>query len=129
LFDDPEEAELQQQQRKNNIANQLEIDLDPNRRKSIVQLGEMGVIPNEFIDDILVGAMTQHRRKESRMQFVKSKLERNMPTVVAETLAENLIDFVHEEEQLFPATDDTPQQNQNSNGDGGGVNTEKNTKQ
>eukprot|EP01084_Bolivina_argentea_P030759 56941_1 len=93
-----------------------------NKRETITDLGDMHVIPHDYLDNLLDEAVANHRRKQSRMDFVQNRLEKHLPQPVAATLAETLITSVHspqssqsdqDNQQLHTHTND----NNNNNND------------
>jgi len=61
------------------------------RRPTITDLGDMHIIPHDYLDNLLEEAVAEHQRRESRMDHVQRRLQRHLPEPVAQTLAETLI--------------------------------------
>eukprot|EP00485_Elphidium_margaritaceum_P005933 CAMPEP_0202695224 /NCGR_PEP_ID=MMETSP1385-20130828/8872_1 /ASSEMBLY_ACC=CAM_ASM_000861 /TAXON_ID=933848 /ORGANISM="Elphidium margaritaceum" /LENGTH=837 /DNA_ID=CAMNT_0049351211 /DNA_START=54 /DNA_END=2567 /DNA_ORIENTATION=+ len=88
---------LQQQvERQQAIQHSLNEKLSKGRRPTITDLGDMHIIPHDYLDNLLEDAVANHQRKESRMDHVQQKLQRHLPEPVAHTLAETLLTSVHD---------------------------------
>eukprot|EP01083_Nonionella_stella_P213467 769924_1 len=64
-------------------------------RASITDIGDMHIIPHDYLDNLLENAVVHHRRKASRMEHVQTRLEKHLPNEIAATLAETLVSAVH----------------------------------
>jgi len=67
------------------------------RRPTITDLGDMHIIPHDYLDNLLEEAVNGHQRKQSRMDHVQNRLQKHLPETVAHTLAETLVTSVQEE--------------------------------
>lgn len=85
---------------KKRIADQLNEKLTHPRRPTITDLGDMHIIPHEYLDNLLEEAV-------ARIQHIQERLQRHLPEPVAHTLAETLVndgqdeDGDHEEELVW----------------------------
>merc|ERR1712129_246109 len=61
-------------------------------------LGDMHIIPHDYLDNLLEDAVTHHQRKASRMEHVQNRLEKHLPQPVAETLAQTLVASVQDDD-------------------------------
>eukprot|EP01084_Bolivina_argentea_P263700 446414_1 len=72
--------------------------LNHKKRPTITDLGDMHIIPHDYLDNLLEDAVAHHTRKESRMNHVQDRLQKHLPQPVAATLAETLVTSVQEDE-------------------------------
>lgn len=89
---DFEEAQLAKQQEKYEMVQNLEHKLDPNRRPSIVQVAQQGLIPEQWMVDLYGLAddvRKKHKRFESAVTDLKSQL--NVPPILADVVATDVL--------------------------------------
>lgn len=55
-------------------------------------------IPDNFLDDTLNKAITQHKRKESQIASVENDFAKHLDHNVAQNIAANLIGYIHTDE-------------------------------
>ena len=67
------------------------------RRPTITDLGDMHIIPHDYLDNLLEDAVSNHQRKQSRMDHVQDRLQKHLPQPVAETLAQTLVASVQDD--------------------------------
>lgn len=89
-----EEAAKLQLERQQKVRNGLNEKLSHPRRPTITDLGDMHIIPHDYLDNLLEEAVADHKRKPSRIDHVKHRLQQHLPEPVAHTLAETLVDSV-----------------------------------
>ena len=95
---DHNDAYQQQIQRQQSIHNSLNEKLSNGRRPTITDLGDMHIIPHDYLDNLLEEAVGNHQRKQSRMDHVQNRLQKHLPEPVAQTLAETLVESVQSDE-------------------------------
>ena len=69
-----------------------------NRRPTITDLGDMHIIPHDYLDTLLEEAVANHQTKQSRMDHVQNRLQQHLPEPVAQTLAETLVNSVENDD-------------------------------
>eukprot|EP01083_Nonionella_stella_P095226 267285_1 len=69
----------------------------PTRGPSITDLGDMHIIPHDYLDNAVDEAVTYHKGKEARINYLKHKLKKHLPEEVAGTLAETVVTQKEEE--------------------------------
>ena len=111
------DAYNQQMERQKSIHNQLNEKLGNGRRPTITDLGDMHIIPHDYLDNLLEDAVANHRRKQSRMDHVQDRLQKHLPEPVAQTLAETLVDSVQNDDDQTQSIHSNINQQQQSQHD------------
>ena len=106
--------------RNDQSSNVLSHQLDALRRRpTITDMGDMHIIPHDYLDNLLEEAVAQHQSRASRMQHVQQRLQRHLPEPVAQTLAETLVTSVHDAEDDDDDGDDGNDGGNDGDNDGG----------
>ena len=95
ITQDDNDAIEQQLQRKRSVMDDLNAKLNPNRRPSIVQLSDKGLIPENWLLDLYGLAdevRKKHRRMSSAILDLKSQL--NVPPILADVVARDVLDEI-----------------------------------
>eukprot|EP01084_Bolivina_argentea_P208577 355558_1 len=76
-------------------------------------------IPDNFLDDTLQKAVTEHRRKESQIASVEKDFSKHLDKNVAQNLAQNLIGYIgsNNNENVDPDENDTRQEEEDEDDD------------
>ncbi len=84
-----------QQGRLDAAKDELTKRLNPARRPSIADLGQQGIIPEDWLYD-LYGLADSVRKKHNRMESAVAdlKLQLNVPPVLAEVVAQDVLDEI-----------------------------------
>jgi len=89
------EAERRAHARKQSVSDILNTKLDPTKRPSISEIGQQGLIPDNWLMD-LYGLADQVRKRHGRMESavadLKSKL--NVPPILADVVARDVLDEI-----------------------------------
>eukprot|EP01083_Nonionella_stella_P009179 26565_1 len=75
-------------------------DNDHKKRPTITDLGDMHIIPHDYLDKLLEEEGAKHTRKESLMKHVQARLEKHLPQPVAATLADTLVTSVQGNDEI-----------------------------
>merc|ERR1719410_353091 len=99
-LEDPkvDHSDAHKQQIERQDAMQQALNEKVRRRPTITDLGDMHIIPHDYLDNLLEDAVQHHTRKQSRMDHVQNRLQKHLPEPVAQTLAETLVTSVQEDE-------------------------------
>ena len=72
--------------------DKIENVLKRRRRNSIEDVGDMHIIPSDYLDNLLNQAVEYHKDKGSAMNHIFNRLMKHLPEPVSESLAETLTD-------------------------------------
>lgn len=92
---DHQQAMSEEHQRKQSVIEELTEKLDPRRRPSVMDLGDAGLIPENWLLD-LYGLADEVRRRHQRMDSAVNDLKShlNVPPVLADVVARDLLDEI-----------------------------------
>ena len=105
-------------------ADALKLQIKKSRRSSITDLGDMHIIPHNYLDLILENAVKNYQTREERKHNILQRLQTHLPKVVATSLANNLMDELYSENNETDSDTNVP--NNDSNGDSNDTNTNNN---